>query len=135
MPYTVESLTERLERDPGQYSWSDLRLGDGAVVGVGRQHVEVTKVTGDARVRTNRAVVFDHGGPPDAYRELLQSTGAELAADGVTHLAAFTSTGSPTREVLAELADTIEPYDFWAFNIPCPADLATTGFYVDPVYF
>ena len=135
VPYTVESLTARLERDPGQYSWSDLRLEDGAVVGVGRQYVEVTKVTGGERVRTNRAVVLDHGGSGDAYRSLLQATGAELSADGVTHLSLFTSAGSSTLDVLTELAEVTEPYDFWAFNIECPDDLPTTGFYVDPVYF
>lgn len=135
VPYTVESLTERLERDPDQYSWSDLRISDGAVVGIGGQTVEVTKVTGDERVRTNRAVALDHGGAPDAYRSLLLATAAELGRAGITHLAAFTSTGSSTLEVLSELAERSEPYDFWAFNIECPADLETTGFYVDPIYF
>jgi len=135
VPYTVDSLAERLARDPAQYSWNDLRINDGAVVGVGRQTVEVTKVTGDERVRTNRAVVLDHGGAPDAYRSLLSATAAELAPDGVTHLAAFTSEGSSTLGVLRELGVAIEPYDFWAFEIECPGDLAETGFYVDPVYF
>lgn len=136
VPYTVESLTERLSRDPGQYSWSDLRVNDGAVVGIGQQTVEVTKVTGEQRVGTNRAVVLDHGGvDDDAYRALLRATACELAADGVSHLAAFTSEGSSTLDVLTELGTGREPYDFWAFNIECPADLPTTGFYVDPVYF
>jgi hypothetical protein len=138
VPYTVESLTARLERDPGQYTWSDLRLGDGAVLGVGRIPVTITKVTGDERRSTTRAMLLDHGfasGHEADYEALLRATGAELAADGVTHLAAFTSEGSSTLASLQRMSDHTERYDFWAFEIPSPPDLATNGFYVDPVYF
>ena len=57
----------------------NLGLNDKSVKGL-------AKVTGDERVRTNRAVVFDHGGASGVYRSLLQATGAELGADGVTRL-------------------------------------------------
>lgn len=138
VPYTVESLTARLDRSPEQYSWSDLRLADGVVVGVGGLPVDVTRAQHGERRVTRRASVLDHGFAPgcdDAYAAALQATAAELATTGVTHLAAFTSPGSRTEPGLARLPAEIEPYDFWAFDIPEPPELAARGFYVDPVYF
>ena len=37
--------------------------------------------------------------------------------------------------IVRELAERIEPFDFWAFEIDEPGALATGGSYVDPVYF
>lgn len=136
-PYTATSLAERLARDPAQYGWPQLRLGDGAVVGVGTALLGVTKECQGEVQRTVRALVLDHGFAPgrqDEYRRLLRAVAAAEAARGATHLAVFTSATSPTYAVLADLAEEVEVFDFWAFQIPEPASLAN-GFYVDPVYF
>jgi len=83
-------------------------------------------------------VAIDHGflpGRDDDYRALLQSWCARLGRLGATHLVVFTSERSPTYDIVTDLADELEPFDFWAFDIPEPQALATGGFYVDPVYF
>lgn len=137
-PYTEASLADRLSRDPEQYTWSDVRIGGGAVLGIQRGLLGVTKeCEGDVKV-SRRAIALDHGfvpGAEDDYRSLLQSTCTELAADGATHVTVFTSERSSTYDVLKELAEDVEVFDFWAFEIPEPPGLQTRGFYVDPVYF
>ena len=85
-----------------------------------------------------RATALDQGfipGHEDDYRRLLGWTCAQLATQGATHLAVFTSTRSATYDVVADLAEHIEVFDFWAFNVSEPPGLAQHGFYVDPVYF
>ena len=37
--------------------------------------------------------------------------------------------------MLRELAEDIEVFDFWAFDLDEPVSLATHGFYVDAIYF
>jgi hypothetical protein len=137
-PYNVESLTERLTRDPEQYTWSDLRIRGGAILGVQRGVLGVTKeCEGEVSV-ARRALVLDHGfvpGAEDDYRALLLSTCAELAAEGATHLTVFTSAPSSTHAVVADIAAEIEEFGFWAFEIPEPPALRAKGFYVDPIYF
>ena len=137
-PYTKPSLRTRLTRDPEQYGWGHLALAGGAAIGVGRNLVTVTKECEGVTDVSVRALVLDHGFVPGHeadYRELLRATGARLAAQGASHLAVFTSKRSATYDVVAELADEIEVFDFWAFDITEPKALAERGFYVDPVYF
>lgn len=138
LPYTEVSLDARLTRDPEQYGWSDLRAAGEAVVGVGRRIVTVTRARdGDVAV-TRRAIALDHGfapGAEDDYRTLLRWWCARLATQGATHLAVFTSEHASTYEVVMEMAERVEPFDFWAFDIPEPPTLGDHGFYVDPVYF
>ena len=138
VPYTKASLDSRLSRDPQQYSWEDLRSHGGAIAGVGRKLLRVTKEREGAVEETRRALAFDHGFHPGReadYHALLQSWCNELAGRGVTHLAVFTSERSPTYDVVTELAEKIEPFDFWAFDVTEPHALAQGGFYVDPIYF
>jgi hypothetical protein len=137
-PYTVDSLTDRLTRDAAQYSWEHVTVAGGAAIGVGRDLVSVTKERGDEVTRTVRATALDHGfapGAEDDYRALLEATCARLAERGATHLAVYTSERSSTYDVVRELAEEIEVFDFWAFDIPEPAALAERGFYIDPIYF
>ncbi|HUP84318.1 MAG TPA: hypothetical protein VM143_01505 [Acidimicrobiales bacterium] len=138
VPYTEASLDTRLARDPEQYGWRDLRVVDrAAVIGIGRQLLTVTKEREGDKVVTRRALALDHGFAPGhehEYRALLVDTTRALAAHGATHLAVFTSATSATYGVVADLADEIEEFDFWAFDVPAPDDLQR-GFYVDPVYF
>ena len=138
LPYTEASLGHRLARDPAQYGWADLRASAGAVVGVGRNLVRVTKERDGSVEETRRALVLDHGyaaGGEAEYRALLRWWCGEVARRGGTHLAVFTSERSPAYAVVTELADRLEPFDFWAFDVPEPRALGDGGFYVDPVYF
>lgn len=138
VPYTPDTLSERLARDPSQYGWPHLRRHAGAVLGVGEQLVRVTHRRGEVERRSVRALAIDHGFRPgceDDYRHLLRSTCRELGRRGATHLAVFTSERSATYDVLRELADDIEVFDFWAFDLEEPASLRTHGFYVDAIYF
>ena len=138
VPYTEASLTSRLTRDPAQYGWDDLQVTAGAVVGVGRNLLRVTKERDGIVEETRRALVLDHGfhdGREADYRALLRWWCAEVAGRGGTHLAVFTSERSPTYGVVTELADQLEPFDFWAFDVEEPRALLEGGFYVDPVYF
>lgn len=138
VPYTASTLTERLARDPEQYGWSQWRRNAGAAVGVGDQFVRVTHACEGSERSSVRALALDHGfrpGGEDEYRSLLLSVCRELGARGATHLAVFTSERSSTYDVLRDLAEDLEVFDFWAFELEEPASLATAGFYVDPVYF
>jgi len=47
----------------------------------------------------------------------------------------YTSERSSTYDVVRDLAEEIEVFDFWAFDVPEPAALAERGFYIDPIYF
>jgi hypothetical protein len=137
-PYSEASLAARLTRDAAQYGFPHIALGGGAAVGVGRELLSVTKECAGVIDVTSRALVLDHGFVPgcdDDYRDLLRWWCSNLAARGATHLALFTSERSSTYDVVSDLAEEIEPFDFWAFDIPEPAALAERGFYVDPVYF
>lgn len=137
-PYTEASLGARLSRDAAQYTWGDIRVLGGAAVGVGHALVGVTKECEGRTQVTSRAVALDHGFAPggdDDYATLLRWWCSHLATTGATHVAVFTSERSATYEVVMSLAEEIEPFDFWAFNIAEPKALAERGFYVDPVYF
>jgi hypothetical protein len=139
VPYDESSLRGRLERDPTQYGWGDVHLApSGAVVGVSQAMVTVTKECAGAAVVSRRALALDHGFVPGAeavYRDLLIERCGQLADLGATHLAVFTSERSSTHDVVMSLAESVEEFDFWAFDLEEPAALADRGFYVDPVYF
>lgn len=138
VPYDETSLSARLERDPAQYGWRDVHLaGEEAVVGVSQAMVTVTKERAGECDTSRRALALDHGCVPGgeaAYRDLLIERCTELGRRGATHLAVFTSERSATYEVVIALAESIEEFDFWAFDLEEPAALVN-GFYVDPVYF
>lgn len=138
VPYTGPSISERLARDPEQYGWPQMRRTPNAAVGVNGQLVRVTHSCEGTERRSVRALALDHGfrpGGEDEYRSLLRSTCRELGARGATHLAVFTSERSSTYEIVRELAEDIEAFDFWAFELDEPASLAIHGFYVDAIYF
>jgi hypothetical protein len=137
-PYTAETLGARLTRDPGQYTWSDVRVHGGAAVGIGRELLGVTKERDGAKQVSRRALALDHGfvaGQEDDYVALIDWWCSQLATVGATHLAVFTSERSATYEIVRAMAEEVEVFDFWAFEIPEPKALVERGFYVDPVYF
>lgn len=138
VPYTAESLRSRVTRAPDVYGWERVRVHGRAAVGVGRDTLRLlSERDGDTR-ESVRVTAVDHGFAPggeDDYVALLRSWCAELAGQGVTELAVFTSAGSPTYPLLGELADSSEPFWFWSFEISEPSGAPERGFYVDPVYF
>ena len=143
LPYTVDSLTARLERASDLYTWSDLRLSERAVVGAwmaGRTHVRRSKpgapeVSEDQSVR---ALVLDFGFEPGAEAELaalLQAVAADALDAGMTHLSIFTSDASPGSAVLRSLASALERYELATPYTAEPEGASARGLYVDQIYF
>ena len=137
VPYTVETLTERLERAPDLYTWDDFLVDDGAVIGVWASGLRVTTRNGDDERVSVRASVLDHGfvpGGDEAFERLIRSWCRKLADSGHTELSFITSEGSPTYALLERLAFQMDPFDYKQ-AIPEPEDAKSRGLYVDPVYF
>lgn len=137
-PYTVSSLTARLERAPDLYSWDDVWIADGAVVGIGRVLQGRITEGEDGRRDTTRALVFDHGflpGAEDRYRDLLAARGAAAAHAGASHLSVFTTEPSRTHPILLGLADSAEDYDVLVPGKEPADDAVTRGLYVDQIHF
>lgn len=141
-PYTVESLSSRLDRAADVYSWPNLRLTDDAVVGTwmaGRTHTVKRKEAPEDEGRVSvRALVLDYGfasGAEDEFAALLASVARDALAAGMTHLSIFTSDASPGSGLLRELAGDIERYELATPYTPEPEGAAARGLYVDQVYF
>lgn len=141
LPYTVASLTARLERAPAQYSWERLWLGNGAVVGVWPEgeSISVRLLRADGAVEVSRGgAVLDYGCLAGAELELellLRAWAGWLAPRGMAELSLFTCPGTRTWALVAPLAVRLDPFDFWTPFIPEPEDAAQHGLYVDHVYF
>ena len=140
LPYTAESLAARLERAPKQYTWQNLWMTDGAVVGVwpAGNSLKVITESKDGRSESRRGLVLDYGFLPDAENELealLRAWCARLAEEDIDMLSIFTSEPSPgCRQILA-LGRNVEPFNMWSPGIPESRDATQYGLYVDPVYF
>lgn len=137
VPYTVKSLTARLERAPDLYTWSNVLIGDGAVIGVWPSGLSVTtKGNSETRIAV-RASMLDHGfvpGAEDAFERLIRSWCRRLLELGHTEVSFITSGPSPTFPILERLAFQMDAFDF-KMAIPEPADAKHNGLYVDPIYF
>jgi len=140
-PYTAESLAERLSRDPSQYGWPNLWLGDGAVAGVWPEgnwiSVRSTDPAGNTTV-SRGAAVLDFGFLPGAgaeLRVLLRSWCAWLAARGMVELTAFTSRGARSRPALKGMKGEMSDFDLWTPALPEPPGTTKHGLYVDHIYF
>lgn len=141
LPYTVESLRARLERDPAQYSLDQVWLHGDAVVGVWPAGSGITWIYERDGVRREcrRAVVLDHGfgagaGAEHDLEALLRAWCAHLAERGQDQLAVFTSAGSRGHDVLVALAAELEPFDIWP-TAPEPDDSLERGWYTDATSF
>jgi len=139
-PYTVESLSARLERVPAQYTWSDVRIGEGAVLGVwpAGETIRVVVDGPDGRRVEREGLVLDHGFLPGyeaGFEALVRAASAELDDRGFTKLVMFSSAPSPNYPLIGELKATMMPFDMYVFGPPTPADAAQRGVYVDQVYF
>jgi GNAT superfamily N-acetyltransferase len=140
LPYTEESLTARLERDP-LYSWDHVVLADGAVLGVwpaGDKIEMVTTRAGETTV-SKRGHVMDYGflpGAEDNFRDLIGSWSTELDGRGISQLSLFTSKGARGQPVLKELKATVEAYRFNTGTAArIPDDAQKTGIYTDHLFF
>ena len=139
LPYSADSWRSRLERDPELYSWSDVRVRDGAVLGVwpAGLRVSVQEPGASTTSKAVRAVALDHGflpGHEASFVGLLDDVRADLATRGHTELAFVLSEASPAFPLVAPLATRMEPFAF-RMAIPEPAGTVERGVYVDTVYF
>ena len=140
LPYTVESLTARLERAPAQYGWERVRLLGNAVVGVWPQGESITTrltaATGHV-TESRSAAALDYGCLPGSEPGLIALLGAWcgwLATRGITSLELFTSPGSRLAETLTVLGPSTT-FDFWTPEHLEPPTAAQSGLYVDHIYF
>ncbi|MGH7858355.1 MAG: hypothetical protein ACREQY_13610 [Candidatus Binatia bacterium] len=137
VPYTVESLTARMDRAPDLYTWSDVLVGDGAVVGVWPSGLRVITEGEGVRREAVRASMLDHGfvpGAEDEFERIIRAWGGRLLDAGHTELSFITSEPSPAYPILERLAFQMDAFDF-KMAIPEPEDAKTNGLYVDPIYF
>ncbi len=136
VPYTHRTLSERLSRLPGGYSWGQIRLGDQAALGTWPADWVVTHTIGNTKVVDRRAIALDYGmreGAESELADLIRATCFELASQGITEISLFTTPGGRGRDVLLSLAKVVEPYRL-IIPFPEPPDLATRGIYLDQVY-
>ena len=142
-PYSLTSITARLQRAPEQYSWSDLLVTSRAVVGVWRAGDHFTMIVEGAAGRSvdREGFALDHGllsgapGAEDDFERLLRSWCAELDDRGFTKLVVFTSPLSSGYAVLDNLGGEMQPFDLYLFGPETPDGADRRGVYVDEVYF
>jgi hypothetical protein len=65
---------------------------------------------------------------------LIRSACLDAAQRRITHLTAFTSNTAPEAPLLQRLAQDIQEFEFFGPREE-PANIASRGIYVDPVYF
>ncbi len=140
VPYTEERLVARLERAADLYSWENVQLTDGAVVGVWPAGPAMRLVTERAGVQSQSqpGVVLDYGFAPGheaAFESLLRAWCGWLDERGMDRLSIFTSAGSRGVALLRSLADEVEAFNMWTPGVAVPADAEAKGLYVDPIYF
>ena len=140
VPYTLESLTARLERAPLQYSWRNLWMTDGAVVGVwpAGDALRVIAQAPNGRTESRRGLVLDYGflpGAEDQLEALLRAWCATLVGDRIDTLSIFTSEPSPGSARICALGAEIERFNMWTPGIAEGRHSTECGLYVDPIYF
>jgi len=137
VPYTAESLTARLERAPDLYTWDNVVIGDGTVLGVWPAGLKVTVEAGADRTVDVRAIVIDYGFVPGAetsFERLLRSECRSLLDQSHTELMVLTSDGSPHNAIVHSLARRTDPFLF-RMSVPEPDGAEQRGLYIDAVYF
>lgn len=140
VPYTVESLTARMERSPDLYSWADVWIADGAVLGVwpaGRT-IRFTIESSAGSTVQRQGVVLDHGVLPGAEEHLaalIRARCGALADEGLDTMSMFTSSASPGHRVLTRFPHDVSHFELIVTGLTEPPDLSARGLHVDPVYF
>lgn len=137
LPYTVASLTARLERSPTQYSWADLTIGDGAVTGVWRGAWRLVRNHHSRIVRGIQDNVLDYGFLPGAEGELLRLLRAAggRATNGTLerYLGMWTSVGSPAYPSLTVLTGREFPFQLQS-DAPEPPAASHRGLHLDALH-
>lgn len=123
----------RLESMPQVYSWSSIRMGDRAFVGVAHVRERRRRRAADGSVHKDvRSRVLDWGCEPGAESELAELVASAAASCPVstTLLAALVPSRSPAIEAFAAAATNVEAFDV----IPLGGLLVggTRGVFVDP---
>ncbi len=137
VPFTIASLTTRLEREPAAYSWGNILLGDRAAIGIWPARLGVRRESEGAVTEDVRALVLDFGCDAGAESDLaagVRSACASLAEQGTTELSLFSSPPSRGFAMLSALAKRAEPYVVLCWKPPGP-ELEQRGVYVDQLYF
>ena len=137
VPYTVETLTARLDRAPELYTWDNLLVAEGAVLGVWPAGLRVTVQQGDQVTTDVRAIVVDYGFVPGAeasFERLIGAAAGDLRRKGHTELMTLTSDGSPNNPLVRRLAKRLDPFLF-RMSVAEPEGAAARGLYIDAVYF
>jgi hypothetical protein len=140
LPYTVESLTARVQRAPKQYSWERVWLTDHAMVGVWPAGDTIRYVieSRGRRTESRRGLVADYGFLPGAEAELeslLRAWCGWLAERGADTLSIFTSEKSPGYAMLCGLAREVESFRTFMPGLPEPPGASERGLYTDAIYF
>lgn len=136
-PYTPATLTDRLERKPEEYTWSNLLLNGKAVLGVWPVGEERKVVKGGVENTTVRGLVYDFGyleGCEQDMLDLLNAHGNQCRLKGMTHLALLSTAKNREYELLESLSSCSEPY---ALNtiVPMTPRAEKHGFYLDHACF
>ena len=137
-PLTVDLLAARLERDVGQYTWSDVWTHGDAIIGVWPIGQTTRVITEGPKGRTflRQAVVLDYSvgvGAERKFGELVRASCTRAADLGLDRLVFFTYEGSRTHRLLAPLAVRTRKFDLWTTAVKEPE--GTAGVHVDPIYF
>ncbi|MGH7010422.1 MAG: hypothetical protein ACREEX_06260, partial [Caulobacteraceae bacterium] len=141
VPYDAARLSARLARAPDLYSWENLLLGEGAVLGVwpaGRALRTITETEGAAPAANEPGVALDYAWRPGAeaaFEALLRAWCARLAAGGLETLSLYTSPGSPGFDLICSLAASTKDFNMWTPGTAVPKGAEARGLYIDPVYF
>ena len=134
LPHSVASLAAYLERSPAEYSWADLVIGDGAVVGMWRGGWRVVRNHISHQVTGVLDSVLDYGYLPGAEGELLRllraACGQREHGPVEGYLGMWSSAGSPAYAVLAALAGRETLFDLHA-DVPEPAGSGHKGVHLD----
>lgn len=140
LPYTEASFAARMMRSPRDYSWSQVRMTDRAIVGVwpAGDSLKVVRESDGARSESRPALAVDYGfveGGEHELEALLRGWCGWANARGLDTLSIFSSDGSPGQTLLASLASAVEPFYVWTPGIEEPVGASERAIYVDPIYF
>lgn len=141
VPYTLESFTARMSKDPSLYSWDRVWIGDHTVVGVWPVGDKLrTIITRDGVTTESRpGYVLDYGfepGAEDEFEALLRAWAAWLAERGMDRMSILTSEGSLGCSVIRKLTEDVEQLVMnTSPPIEPPEDLTSRGLYADHLYF
>lgn len=135
---TAKTVAAKLDRSPRDYSWSDVRVDDHAVVGLWRAGRTLqVRTTGPGSTTARRpAVLADYGyasSAEDAFLALLGTALEDCRSDGLTSLSVFATDRSDIADLLGPYAESIRTFEFVAARLPQPP--AAQDLYVDPIYF